>query len=100
MRYGLAARTESGAVDLPFSAKTTDALATQARWLCDVLGVRDVCFDPQVMNSDVRKRPQPKSAQTRIHLGRWIGRVMGITFALAVAAFVVIFIAVTAGWTV
>ena len=100
MSYGLAARTELGTVDLPFSAKTVDELAMQARWLCDTLALSNVRFDPQVMNSDVRKRPQPQSAQTRIHMGRWIGRVMGITFALAVAAFVVIFIAVTAGWTV
>ena len=98
MSYGLAARTESGAVDLPFSANTIEELAMQARWLCDALGVSDVRFDPQVMSSDVRKRADAKTDQTRSRIGHWIGRVMGISFALAVAAFVVIFIGVVSGW--
>ena len=91
MRYGLAARTESGVVDLPFSARTTDDLTMQASWLVDVLAVSAVRFDPQVMGADLRKRTRAKDDQTRHRIGRWIKLAMGISGALAVIAFVTIF---------
>ena len=97
MRYGLAARTDSGAVNLPFSAKTIQDLAMQARWLCDVLGISNVPFDPQLMTADARKRAHPKNDLTRNRMGRWVGRLMGVSAALAVAAFVAIFVSVATG---
>ena len=70
----------------------------QARWLCDVLGVSNVRFDPQVLSADVRKRAHPKNDQTRHRIGRWIGLIMGGSFALALVAFAVIFVGVVGGW--
>jgi len=96
LRYSLAARTASGAVTLPFTAKSiegdADSLIEQARWLARALGISDVQFDPETMASDEPKLRNLAQEQTRAHIGSLIGRAIGGAFALGLIGFALLFV--------
>ena len=98
LRFGLAAHTDQGAVDLPFSASSTDELARQAHWLCQMLGLHHIEFDPRVISRDVRKRSNRSADLVRSSISHWLKRVMGVSIACAVVAFLGIFVGVATGW--
>jgi len=96
LRYGLAARTANGAVRLPFTAREIDgapqSLMQQARWLAGAMGISEIQFDPDTMASDVPLARNASQEETRAHLGKLIGRAIGVAFALGMIGFALIFV--------
>jgi hypothetical protein len=92
IRYALAVRTARGAIVLPVVARNVAELAAQARWLAGILGVTDVIFDPQLMDSDEPKVISSAEASQREQMGRWVGRLIAGSFALGFVGFALIFV--------
>lgn len=92
LRYALAARTARGAAALPVVAKSLDELAAQARWLAGILEIPDAIFDPQLMDSDEPRIVNSVETSQREQIGRWVGRLVGGSFALGFAGFGLIFV--------
>ena len=96
LRYSLAARTASGALPLPFTAKAIDgeagSLIEQARWLARALGIHEVQFDPETLASDEPLLRISALEQSRARWAQLIGRALGGAFALGLIGFALLFV--------
>ena len=95
--FALAARTADTVTWLPITAPSIAEIAERARWLASRLGVGHILFDPQPAGSttlvarDANGEPALKRASP---VGRLFLRAMGISTALALVGFAILFASV------